>query len=90
VNRERNEFDQIGVGGRIRIGSRQRLAFLQKTLSLVLHGVRDHQAGIGEIEALRNGSGKIEGFRDHHFASLTREEKANVVTKHMPIILLSE
>ncbi len=60
---------------------------LPEVLSEILHGAGNHQPGVGEIEALRDGSRKIEGRRDYHFACRTREVEGDVVAEHTPIVL---
>jgi hypothetical protein len=47
------------------------------------------QAGIGlggQIEALRDGSGKTKSPRNHHLTSRAWKVKGNVVAEHTPVI----
>jgi len=39
---KRNEFDQVGIGSRVRVRGRQGLAFLQERLSQIFHGAGNH------------------------------------------------
>lgn len=84
---KRHEFDQVGSGLRVRVRSRQGLALLQQTLSQVLHGTADHQPGVGQVEALSDGSREIQGLRNHHLAGRAWKVEGNVVAEHTPIIL---
>jgi hypothetical protein len=87
MNRERHKLDQVGIGGRIRIGRREGPARLQQTLGKIFHRAGDHDAGVCQIEALCDGAGKIQCLGNHHLAGRTREVEGNVVAKHMPMIL---
>ena len=84
---ERYEFDQVGIGSRVRIRRRQGLTFLQETLGQILHRASNHQPGVGQVETLRDSSGEIQGFRNHHLAGRAWEVEGNVVAEHRPIIL---
>ena len=84
---ERNEFDQVGFGDDSWIRSRQGPAFLKKTLSQIFHRAGDHEPGVGQIEALRNGAREIEGLRNDHFAGGARKMEGYMVAEHTSILL---
>jgi hypothetical protein len=87
VNGQRHKFDQVGFRRRcVRTWGRQGLALFQEQLSQFFNGARDHQAGIRQIESLRNGPGKIERFRNNHFAGLARKMESHVVAEHASVI----
>ena len=72
---------------RIWVRHRQGLSPLQEALSEILHGAGDHHAGVGQIEALSDGSRKIEGFRNHHLAGCAWKVESNMIAEHALIIL---
>ena len=83
MNRERNEFDQIGIWiGSFRIGHGKRLALFEEELRQIFQDTRDHQAGVSEVEPLRHRTGEVESFRQHLFAGAMRQMEGNVVAKH--------
>ena len=85
MNGKWHQLDQIGIGvARIGVRDRQGLAFLKEALRQVLHGAGDHQPGVGQIEALGDGSGKIEGLCNHHLAGRAWEVEGNMVAQHTP------
>ncbi len=76
VDGRRHEFNQIGSGSGLRIRRRQWFPLFQQTLSEILHGARYHHPGAGQIEALGDGSRKIEGLGNRHLAGRARKVKS--------------
>ena len=67
--------------------NRERLPLFKQCLSEVFESACDHKASVGQIEALRNRTGKIERLRHHHFSWHVREVERDVIAEHRSMII---
>lgn len=88
MNRQRNEFDEVGIRvGYISRRDGERPTLLQQHLREILQSAGDHQARVLKIESLGDGSRKIESFCHDHLTGRLRHVERYVVTKHTTMII---
>jgi hypothetical protein len=79
----RNQFDQVGVGGRrVWIRNRERFPLLQMHLCDILESARDHEARIGEVKALAENAWEVENLGHHHTVIPARQVVGYVIAQH--------
>lgn len=83
-DRKREQFDQVGIGGRcVWIRYRERFALLQMQLRDILESTGNHEARVGKVEALANGAGKVEDFGHYHAVVAARQKVGYMVAQHL-------
>ena len=88
MNRERHQFNEISIRVvRVLRGRRQRLALFEQRLSQIFKSARNHEPRVGQIEALRNCTRKVERLRHDHFARRMREVERYVAPEHTSMII---